>query len=267
MAKLDFSQTDKPRRIQDNLIAYMRLFDGLMGATMVDEDSLFWFISNKPAPGNIISRTRWTPDHTEANIDALFETLRQRTDGIGWFVWPGDEPADLSQRLGARGMPGGNGGNWLYADLTTLTAPPATPDGFHIERVSDDKRMAEWTEATNAGFGGDHPIFYEAYARHGYGPGAFSLHFTGYQGDTPVTSGTLLDAGGWATIYDLSTPPAFRCKGYGAALTHFLLQLTRDRGYNDTWIWSSDMAQSVYKALGFVEADFGLREHQWQVPQ
>ncbi len=103
-------------------------------------------------------------------------------------------------------------------------------------------------------------------ARHGYGVEAFSLHYIGYVDDTPVTSGGLLDAGGWATIYDLSTPPAYRGRGFGGALTHALMQMIRERGYEDTWIWASAMAKSLYQSLGFVEAEFGMREHVWHKP-
>jgi predicted GNAT family acetyltransferase len=87
------------------------------------------------------------------------------------------------------------------------------------------------------------------------------LHYIGYADDTPVTSGTLLDAGGCATIYDVSTPPAFRHQGFGRAITHTLMQQIRNLGYADTWIWSSHMAKRVYQKLGYIEVDFGLREH------
>ncbi len=81
---------------------------------------------------------------------------------------------------------------------------------------------------------------------------------------TPVTSGTLLDAGGSATIYDVSTPFAFRRQDLGGALTHALMREIRNRGYAETWIWSSNMAKSVYQRLGYVDVDFGLREHVWE---
>src|SRR5262249_24074451 len=124
--------------------------------------------------------------------------------------------------------------------------------------------MAEWVRASEAGFGGELGCFYDAYAHHGYGAEAFSLHYIGYLDDVPVTSGTLLDAGGTATIYDVSTPPAFRAQGFGGGLTHSLMGKIRQRCYADTWIWSSDLAQSLYRKLGYVDADFGLREHKWR---
>jgi ribosomal protein S18 acetylase RimI-like enzyme len=161
-------------------------------------------------------------------------------------------------------MPGGPAGNWLWADLHTLSAAPIVPDKFRIEQVRDDQQMAEWVRVSEAGFGGELSIFYDAYARHGYGTDAFSLHYTGYLNDTPVTSGTLLDAGGCASIYDVSTPPAYRSQGYGGAITYALMQEIRNRGYADTWIWASNMAKSLYQKLGYVDVDFGVREHTWR---
>jgi len=262
---LDFSATDKPRRIQQNLIAYMRLFAGLPGVVCVDDGS-FWLIYDRGAPGSMILRASWTPDPIEPQIDALYAQIEQHTDGIDWMVFPEDRPHDLGRRLEARGMPGGPAGIWLWADLSGMTAPPAASAGFHIEQVRDDRRMALWTELSSAGFEEDESIFHLAYARHGYGQDAFSLHYIGYLDDVPVTSATLLDAGGWATIYDLSTPPAHRMQGFGGAMTRALMHETRRRGYDDTWIWSSNMAKPLYQSLGYVDADFGIREHTWTRP-
>ena len=260
---LDFSGTEKPRQIQENLIAYMRLFAGLPGTTLYDEES-FWFVSNTSAPGNCILRTRFEASSTEERIDAMLTLISQCSDHIDWLVFPDDQPADLGKRLEARGMPGSPGGNWLWTDLTSLGADHTAPDHFRIDQVRDNQMLAEWVRVSEAGFGSELALFYEAYARHGYGPDAFSLHYTGYLDDTPVTAGTLLDAGGCASIYDVSTPPAYRHQGFGRAITHALMQQIRDRGYADTWIWSSNMAKRVYQKLGYLDADFGLREHSWQ---
>lgn len=260
---LDFSGTEKPRQIQENLIAYMRLFAGLPGTMLHDAES-FWFVSNKSTPGNMILRTRFDASRTEEQIDTLLEQIGRCSDQIDWFVFPDDQPAGIGKQLETRGMPGGPGGNWLWADLTSLSADSTSPDYFRVEQVRNDQMMAQWVRVSEAGFGSELAMFYDAYARHGYGPDAFSLHYIGYLDDTPVTSGTLLDAGGCATIYDISTPLAFRHQGFGRAITHALMQEIRHRGYADTWIWSSNMAKRVYQKLGYIEVDFGLREHSWQ---
>jgi hypothetical protein len=259
---LDFSKTEKPQHIQANMVAYMRLFADLPGITVVDDD-VFWIISHRPAPGNAIFQVRWSSDETDAQLDSLFDQIGQHVDHIDWMTFPGDQPADLGQRLEARGMPGGPAGNWLWTDLTTLIAPPAVSDDFRIKQVRDDDMMAEWVKLSEDGFGIELGCFYDAYARHGYGPEAFSLHYTGYLGDVPVTTGTLLDAGGTASIYDVSTPTEFRKQGFGGALTHYMMQEIANRGYNDTWIWASNMAKPLYQQLGYVDAEFGVREHTW----
>ncbi len=263
LVPLDLSRTEKSRQIQENLIAYMRLFAGLPGITVHDEAESFWIVSGSAAPGSMILRANLPADDSERHIDALVEQVGRHIDQIDWMVFPGDQPADLGQRLAARGMPGGPAGHWLWSDLKSLGAAPAVPEGFHIEQVRDDAALSAWVQVSEAGFGGDLAPFYDAYARHGCGADTFSLHYIGYLGDTPVTSGTLLDAGGTASIYDISTPPALRGQGFGGAITHALMREIHRRGYADTWIWSSDMACSVYRKLGYVDAEFGVREHGW----
>ena len=262
-AILDLSHTPLPAQIQANLIAYMRLFAGLPGMVMHDADT-FWFVSNRPAPGDTILRTRWPADEVAARIEATLTAIGQHLDEVGWMLFPGDQPAGLGERLAARGLAGGPGGYWLWADLTRLAAAPVVPAGFRLVLVRDDRALAEWVRLSEAGFGCDLACYYEAYGRHGYGSDAFSFHYLGYHNDTPVASGTLLDAGGSAALYDISTPPAYRRQGFGGALTHALLREIHARGYASTWIWSSEMARSLYKHLGFVEADFGVREYKWR---
>lgn len=279
MSMIDLSNSELTPRIQKNMVAYMRLFGGLDGMVMEDvtnpDDSSFWFVCKKPGPGHCILRARWSEETVEEHIDALLARIGEHIDEIDWQVYPGDRPADLSKRLEARGMPAGRGGNWMWASLENLNPPPTLPSGFRIEQVRDDRMMAEWLCLSLAGFAEREVVgfqeshaelasFYEAYARHGYGTQAFSLHYIGYLGDQAVTSGTLLDTGGTASIYDVSTPPAFRRKGFGSAITYALMEEIRYRGYQETWIWGSDEAVNVYARLGFVEADFGIRVHHWK---
>ena len=89
-------------------------------------------------------------------------------------------------------------------------------------------------------------------------------HYIAYVYDQPVTSATLLLAGGIAGIWDVSTPPAMRGRGYGSAITQAMLQIAYERGYEHAWVWSSQMGQEVYRKLGFVARDFGIREYVWR---
>lgn len=236
----------------------------MAGVQMCDTDDSFWIISQNDAPGNIILKTRWSsPAEIDTQIDGLLQKVSQHLDKIDWFVFPGDQPSDLGQRLAKRGMRGGPGGNWLWTDLTELEAMPEVDGALRIEQVHNDQMMSDWVQASTQGFKMELGYFYDAYARHGYGPDAFSLHYTGYLGDVAVTTGTLLDAGGCATIYDVSTLPDYRGRGFASALMQYIMRVIVKRGYHDTWIWSSDMAKSMYQSLGYVDADFGQREYTW----
>ena len=97
-----------------------------------------------------------------------------------------------------------------------------------------------------------------------FGSDAFSLHYIGYLDADPVTSATLLLAGGIAGIWDVSTPPAGRGQGFGSAITLHMLHEAHTRGYQHARVWSSPMGRRVYERVGFVAADFGIREYQWR---
>jgi GNAT superfamily N-acetyltransferase len=162
------------------------------------------------------------------------------------------------------GETGGPGGIWMSADLTSLPGAPSVPAGFRIEYVRDHAMLEEWKQVSGSGFEVDVQIYYDAYARHSFGPDAASLQYIGYLDDTPVTSSTLLLESGIAGIYDVSTPPSFRRQGFGGAITFAMMQEAQKRGYPSAWIWSSTMGQGVYRELGFVAAEFGIREYQWR---
>ncbi len=75
---------------------------------------------------------------------------------------------------------------------------------------------------------------------------------------------TSLISDGIASIYNVSTPPELRRRGYGSAITAHMMGEAVRCGYRLAWIWASDAGKGVYARLGFVEEDFGIREHTWR---
>jgi ribosomal protein S18 acetylase RimI-like enzyme len=264
------------KQVQENFITYFRHFAGLPGITFVEED-VTW-IASHGAPGSMVLSTQLSGDEADQQIDATLRRIGQHTNAVDWFVFSGCQPADLGSRLVARaeaggphdewmlyGNIGGPGGTWMLADLTALPASTPVPDNFHVKQVGDQAMLDEWTKINARGFGGsDYSAFHAAYARHGFGPHAQAVHFIGYMGDEPVTSSTLLMAGGSASVYNVSTPTDLRRRGFGGAITQAALQHAFERGYLSAWIWSSPLGKGVYAKLGFVVTDFGVREYQWK---
>jgi hypothetical protein len=249
-------------RIQNNFVLYFRLFAGLPGITFAEE-GVTWLVNTQGAPGNHVLRTRLEGEGIDHEIDRVLQQIGRLTDHIDWLVFPGCRPSDLGRRLESRGMMAHIPGTWMTADLAALSNT-AAPAGFTVRKVSNDAMLEEWKQVSGAGFEMDVQIYYDAYARHGYGPDACSLHYTGYQDGAPVTSATLLLSDGVAGIFDISTPPLLRKRGYGSAITFYTMQEAREQDYQTAWLWSSDQGKSVYSRLGFTAFDFGVREYPWR---
>ena len=220
-------------QIQENFIAYFRMFAGLPGKPFVEED-ITW-IAGKGAPGHTVLRTRLSNDDAEQRIDEVLNQIGQRRDHFDWLVFPSCRPSDLGERLVAKakaggpdgtwklhGKIGGPGGNWMLANLRSLSSNPATPTNFHTGRVTDLTLLEEWRMINAEGFESDpesdYQKYYDAYARHGFADDSVAVHYIGYFADKPVTSATLLLAGGIASVYNVSTPPCLRRQGFGSAV-------------------------------------------------
>jgi GNAT superfamily N-acetyltransferase len=271
-------------QIQENLIAYHRIYVGNPDLILVEDDAVTW-TTNRGQPGNTVLRTRLPSDGLDGRIDDLVRQIGQSANQFDWFVFASCQPPALGDRVAARGLAGGPdvawqltgtiggpGGTWMLTDLTALAPAPPVSDRFRIEQVLNHQMLLEWTRATIAGFAGpDHPVdhleqnpCYAAYARHGYGDEAYSLHYIGYLDDQPVTSSTLLLAGGIAGLFDISTPVAFRRQGFGSAISWWMMREAQQRGYRQAYVWSSKLGRNVYRGVGFVPHQIGMREYSWE---
>lgn len=274
---LQFTDLAKVNQIQENFITYFRTFAGIAGVRYV-EGAATWIATDGGAPGTQMLKSDFPSDAVDQHIDVVLAEMGQYTSEIDWMVFPGCRPANLGERLAARGLAGGPdgawklvgevpgmGGNWMFADLTDLPLAPPVSEHFRIVRVNDKRMLEAWRQISAEGFGGgDYHNFYQAYARHGFAADALAHHYIGYVGEQPVTSGTLLLAGGSASIYNVSTPSNLRGQGFGGAITYAMLAEMRRRGYRWSWIWASQLGKSVYAKLGFAPTDFGVREYQWR---
>lgn len=269
-------------QIQENLIAYFRIFAGLPGVTFEEAAVMTWNIGG---PGSFILRTHLPADGLEQRIDDIIGKMDQSDAVIDWFVFPSCQPPDLAERVAAYGLAGGPrgewtligkiggpGGTWMVADLTHLPRAPAVAARFHVERVDNPHMLGEWLQVSLTGFGNVPPTpekwgenyYYAGYRRHGFGEDARSLHYIGYLDDQPVTAATLNLAAGIAGLFDISTPEALRRQGFGSAISWTLMQEAQKRGYEQAYVWSSTLGEGVYQGVGFMPIALGMREYEWK---
>lgn len=237
--------------MQESLAAYLRLFEGLPGVALTERDEVGWCIG---IPGKEILWTRFDAARCDEQIDAVLGEIGTHCEALDWAVYRTCTPADLGQRLEAKGMKAGVA-LWMLTDLTHGGEPQAWPDpALRIEIVTRADEMRVWWHVSAAGF--ENPIeawkvYHDAYLRVPFGPDQDCVHYIGYLGEEPVTSGTLLLRPGVASLYAISTPPEHRRRGFGGAITLAMLETARQRGYRHACVNSSRMGRSVYWRAGF----------------
>lgn len=75
----------------------------------------------------------------------------------------------------------------------------------------------------------------------------------GYYGNQPVCVGSVFFSGELAAIYNLSTLPEFREKGFGRDMTLACLEVAKNLGYKVVGLSSTEAGLGLYRGLGFRE--------------
>jgi GNAT superfamily N-acetyltransferase len=248
---------------QENIAAYYRRFVGLDGVVFHQDDHVEWFAS-KPGPtGSHVGRFH-AEDNIDAAIDQVIADMSAQARRWDWPVYRTCRPRDLGERLLRKGAKPGRV-PWLLADLDLLSTE-APPDGFSVRRVDSPEMMAEWSQVSAAGFEMTMEackIYHDAYLQHLAKTDNNAIHLIGYHDGKPVTSSTLLIAGGIAGIYDISTPPEHRRRGFGSAITVATLNLARAKGERHVCCMASEMGLPIYARLGF-NTHVDIPEYRWE---
>jgi ribosomal protein S18 acetylase RimI-like enzyme len=75
--------------------------------------------------------------------------------------------------------------------------------------------------------------------------------FIGYEGDQAVFTSGVFFTEGVGSVFDISTRPEKRCKGYGTALFFAALQRIQERGVKLSVLQASPDGLSLYERAGF----------------
>jgi hypothetical protein len=224
------------------------------GHELHDDEGVRWFHSGLPDRyTNGVIRTRLREADADGVIDQLAVELRGRGAPFLWWVLPSDEPADLAERLEARGLVAGDAWPAFLLETGAMVEPPAVP-GLEVRRVASEDDFAAYlavmapilspSDAFTAFFaGGARGI--------GFGADVDEQHFLGRLDGSPVATSSLLLAGGAAGIYNVTTVERVRGRGIGAAMTAAAVRAGAERGMRVSTLQASDMGRSVYERLGF----------------
>jgi predicted GNAT family acetyltransferase len=79
--------------------------------------------------------------------------------------------------------------------------------------------------------------------------------YRGRSGGVIVSTGLGFTVDGVTGVFDVATPPEFRGRGYGAAITSKIVRDGFDGGSKLAFLQSSELGHSVYRRLGFREVE------------
>ncbi len=178
-----------------------------------------------------------------------------------WWVWPDAEPADLGDRLAARGFALRNTVPAMSVDLRTLREGRGKPEGLTIERVTDASGLAVAADLAGATFGlapEKRPRYLEVVSAFGFAGDAPFQSYVGSVDGTPVAVSQGFLGAGVVGVYTVATLKEHRGRGYGGALTLAPLGDARGKGYRYGILQSTAMGRPVYERLGF-RADGDVR--------
>jgi len=238
--------------LQRNIASYIRMFAGLPGTLFYEAEDVSWFLNPHGPPGRAVLMTRFDDATAAERVRIVLADVAQHVSSLDWPVYCADMPTNLEQVLAAAGCTAGRV-PWMLAALAALPDLP-WPEELRVEQVHDLPMLEVWKEVSAQGFEIDPQgaqIYYDAYARQMRAGNSEVLQHIGFWHDQPVTSSTLLLADGIAGVYDVSTPPQFRRRGFAAAITQAIVREARDRGYQHACLMSSEMGAGVYSRVGF----------------
>jgi GNAT superfamily N-acetyltransferase len=230
----------------ENLLEWMRLAFGQAAGGLVDQDGgvgIFATGLAHPFFNQILTDVGATAPELTRSIQ------RVRERGQAFYVVIRDpQDAGFAQLLADLGL-------WRDAErlpgmaVEPIRDPGPVPQELHIRVVADAAGLADHARAL-AGFG-----FPDEFVVPYLGDELWlvpdTTTYVGYAGGEPVVSGFAVRTGRAIGVYSISTLPAARRRGYGAAMTERILADGVAAGCDVGILQASSMGRPIYERLGF----------------
>jgi ribosomal protein S18 acetylase RimI-like enzyme len=245
--------------MERNLVYVLgELARALPGADVHEGPELFWMLT--PVAFrlfNSLTAARLDGASADAAIAAAKARAQRGSVPILWWIFPGDSPDDLGQRLAAAEFRHIKTSPGMALDLDDgFLIPPLHRSGVTIATVADDSLAREWCGVLCNTFSFPQDV------RDGYLPFATSVaanptgpirNYALWCDGEMVATSTLAFCDDVAGIYNVATLPHVRRKGFGAAVTAHAVREGRELGAATAVLQSTDAGLGVYRKLGFVE--------------
>jgi GNAT superfamily N-acetyltransferase len=279
------SDIDVLTAVNENLFDLFRAMANVLGGERQETDRLcrhLTFPTNPMFKG--VWRTRLSADEADEAIDETIEWFKNRNAPyFFWWTGFGTQPADLGQRLTARGLISmeeqqqqlasgiistASGSPCMVADLHQVneTALTTVPVGFTIEEVRDETMLYDFKRVFVETYGIPDwagQAWVDATLHAGIGRTPWKM-FVGYLNGAAVATNMLFNGGGVASVYAVATLPSAQKQGIGGAITLKPLLGARELGYRYAVLFATEMGVPVYERLGFRQTGARIDRYLWR---
>ena len=218
------------------------------------DDDVLWGTTGLPLSAfNGATAATFTETTADARIDQVLDYFRELKIDMSWWVGPTSTPADLGERLVARGLVADGVAPGMAVSLEGWTPPPV-PEGLVVEPTLDVASFRRAMEVMFAGFEMPADLlvpFEERFRGFCVGPGAIQRTFLATAEGMPVATSLGMVVDDVVGIYNVATAPDARRRGFGGAITAAAMAYGRELGARWAILESSPMGVSVYERLGF----------------
>ncbi len=237
---------------EENAFAYLRLFSP--ASDTVFEEDRDKIISLAPINGvSMITNNVYKTNMDVSAIDGVVERFREAGLPVMWATGPSPEPADLGAQLKRRGFMLVDRYTVMSCDMQGLQ--PELPEGLNIRDVREMKAFRDWLRLYTICFGLSDGVE-EATLNQRYGQFLDQSlpvrHYVGYYNERPVATASVMLDSEVAGIYNITTAPEARGRGFGGALTSHAMSYGKQNGCRYATLQATKLGRPVYERLGFV---------------
>jgi len=201
----------------------------------------------------MVLHTRLDAENADQVIEAQIAFFQALGQDFEWKLYGHDTPADLKDRLLARGFQPEEPESLLVLDLQAAPERLLAPVTHDIRRVVEAGQLAELGRIQERVWDGPDPDYLEALRDDlEHAPDSQSIYLA-YAGDVPVSYGriTFHEGSLFAGLWGGSTLAEYRGKGFYTALLAVRLQEAKRRGVRFLTIDASPMSRPIVEKQGF----------------
>jgi len=241
--------------IEENLLEQIRYYGTAPGTALIENNNIIKLLTDIPLPFfNCVLYYNLDSASLKREIDRFIEYGQSKKISLLWVKGPSSVPRDIEPILTGKGFKYDDHMIGMAIDIQDLNNDPGDIPGFKIEKVGDERQLADWVHTCLKGFdenGKNYESIYEFEKTLGLGTGLPWVRFTGTAHGEPVATCAVFMGSRVAGLDNVTTISGWRKKGIGTSMVSHALKFAYSRGYRVGVLQASDMGFTLYRCLGF----------------